>query len=335
MKPVFLPALVLPAALALCGCLSCSMDPAVVTLWGGDASPPSLETLSVLSATRIEISFSGPVEVAAARVRLDASGEELGATWSPSDSADAVYFDFAEPVTVGKRAVIDASVADGAGNTLSFAVPFTGYNERPARLSINEIRVDYSKPKAEYVEFLVLEAGNLSGIEIVNARNAKVPSVELPAVEVAAGEYVVWHLRSVDEGLVTELGAADESAGVDSNPSARDIWDTQTSAPLKATNVLLVRDRLNGALQDALLTAEASFADWPTEACRKAAEEAVAAGLWSAGASVSAAVPSDGTSPTRTLGKTVPAGSPGEGSAAVWAVCPTGKCSPGRDNWAP
>lgn len=315
MKHALLPLFLLAAAFSLCGCLSCSVNPDVVSLWGGDAAPPTLLSVTPVSSTRVEISFSGPVRVVEASER-----------WSPEESAETVFFDFDLPVPVGAVAVIDASVSDESGNTLSFAVPIRGYNDRPARLMINEIRTSYSKPKAEYVEFLVLEGGNLAGLQIVNARNEKDPVTELPAVEVSSGEYVVWHLRSVDEGLVTELGALDESSGVDSCPTALDIWDDQTSAPLKATNALLVRTRAGGSLQDALLTAESSFADWPNDACRTAAEEALNAGLWTGGSSVSDAVPSDGMSPTRTLGRKA------DGN---WAVCPTGKCSPGRENWQP
>ncbi len=315
MKRALLPLVPLFAAFSLCGCLSCSANPDVLALWGGDATPPTLLSVTPVSPFLVEISFSGPVTVV-----------EASAAWSPPDAAERVTFEFDRPVPVGAAAVIDASVIDSSGNTLSFAVPFSGYNDRPARLAINEVRVSYSKPKAEYIEFTVLESGNLAGIQIVNARNEKRPLVELPALEVSAGDMVVWHLRSVDEGLVTETRARDESSGVDSCPDAWDLWDDQTSAPLKPTNAILVRTRTGGTLQDALLSAETAAVDWPNEACRAAAREAFDSGLWPGGAGVAGAVLADGMSPTRTLGKT-PAG--------AWLVCPTGKCSPGRENWVP
>ncbi len=328
MKVPLAPCLALPCVLVLTGCLSCAVDAAVLSVWGSDAAPPTLLSVTPRSSTLVSVAFSGPVRV------LDASaasegGQDLGARWAEGETA-SVEFSLSSALPAGGRGLIEGTVADGAGSTLSFTVPFTGYNERPAVLRINEVRFDYSKPKVEFVEFLVLRGGNLGGITIENYRNAARPVTELPPCEVSAGDFVVWHLRSVEEGLVTELGAVDVSAGTDSNPQARDIWDDQTSAPLKGTNALLLRERRGGALQDALLAAETAFADWPSDAVSAAAREAETAGLWP-GSSLGSAVNTDGTSPTRTLGRI----SAGEGGAGEWAVCPTGKCSPGGANWVP
>ena len=102
---------------------------------------------------------------------------------------------------IGTHAVFSASVADSNGNSLSFSVPVTAFNDRVPKLRINEIRTVYSKPKVEYIELYALSDGNLSGVQVSCAMNTANPAYEFPAAEVRAGDYIVYHLRSVEEGL--------------------------------------------------------------------------------------------------------------------------------------
>ena len=336
------------ACLALSACSACLSDRAVVTLWGGDFAVPTIGEVRAVSPECVEAAFSAPVTAVRAEVVSGfpaglggppgggepADGGETEApipvSWESIPDGSGIRFTLARSPGPGVKAILSGTVRDANGDTLSFAAPFTGFNDRVPRLRISEIRTGYSKPKVEYIEIVALTAGNLGGVEIFNAMNGVVPVRELPAVEVKAGEYIVWHFRSVEEGLVNETGALNASGGTDSCPTALDFWDTQDRSPFKATNVIWLRERKGGAIMDALLCAESGKADWPTDAVRAAALEAVAAGAWRPGALIADAAPSDGMTPTRTLARD-PALTDTD-SAADWKLCAKGKCSPGKAN---
>jgi hypothetical protein len=324
------------AVLSSCAAIAgCSVVPESVSVWGGDVSAPELTAVTVEGEETLLVRFTAPVTVLDASVTVPSDGRRFPASWTALDGGKTASFAVAGTPGIGVRAFISGSVTDGTGSTLSFSVPYTGYNPRPASLVINEIRLEYDKPKVEYVELVVREAGNLGGVQILNSRNEKRSSYEFPAVEVAAGDFVVYHLRSVEEGLVNETGAIDVSAGKDSSPFARDFWDDQKSAPLKSDNAILVRERDGGRIMDALLFSVADSAAWPSDAVSLAAEEAVAAGQWKPGASVADSFrhAEKDPSPTRTLGRDEK--STDTDTAADWAFCKNGKCSPGKANPAP
>lgn len=322
---------------ALCaalGCTGCAMDPAVVSIWGGDLTVPKLVKFDVVSENELAAAFTAPVSVSRAGVVLPDSGSEsLPVSWQASPDGLQVAFSVADRLGIGTPAVFSAMVKDAHGNTLSFDIPYTGFNNRVPVMKINEIRTEYSKPKVEYVELYVLKGGNLSGVAIQNPMNAIKPVYEFPSVEVAAGEYIVYHLRSVEEGLVDETGAVDVSAGTDARSGARDFWDNLTKSPLKKTNALLLRERNGGSIMDAFLSAEADATVWPNDAVHLAAEEAFSSGAWKPGALVSDAFCSTGTTLTRTIGRNER--SADTDLAADWKICPTSKCSPGETNVVP
>lgn len=312
-------------------CSSCMMESELVSVWGGDIVVPKLVEVRTLTSREVEARFTVPVTVVSARVQIGTeSGAGIGTGWESAEEGLTARFLLEEGLGIGVTAILSVVVEDDGGNSLSFAAPFSGFNERPAGLRINEIRTEYDKPKVEYIEFIVTGAGNLAGLEIQNAINADFPYWEFPAAEVAKGDYVVWHLRSLEEGLVNETGETDASAGCDANPEARDFWDTQTKAPLKKNNVILLRERKGGKILDALLYIEAGKDTWPSDALSLAAGEAVAAGAWGPTALVTDAVVSTGTSPTRTIGRNER--SDDSNRASDWAICGTGKKSPGFVN---
>jgi len=329
--------LVFPAIIflaVLTACSSCDMDPEVVSIWGGDLSVPKLLGVETESPTTLLASFSAPVTILDSSVVVPDSGADSSrsARWECGGGENCVRFTLNEKLGIGTHAVLAAMVADSKGNSLSFSVPVTAFNDHVPKLRINEVRMAYSKPKVEYVELYALSDGNLSGVEISCAMDTADPAYEFPAAEVRAGDYIVYHLRSVEEGLVDETGALDASAGTDARPFARDFWNTLSKSPLKPTNVILVRARKGGKILDALLCAETGVADWP-DALRSAVDEAVASGAWKPGSSIQDATVSSGSTATRTIGRN--ALSDDTDTAADWSICATGKCSPGAVNKTP
>ena len=326
--------IVLIAALCswvLTACTSGAMENGVVSIWGGDVSLPKMISLIPISEHEISVSFTAPITVSrAAAILPDDPETEIPVTWKEVLASKDIVFLLGESVGIGNRAALSATVIDGRGNSLSFSMPFTGFNSRPPVLRINEVRTEYSKPKVEYIELFVVQEGNLGGVELTNAMNTVRPFYEFPAVEVLAGDFIVYHLRSVEEGLVDEIALRDESPGIDARSSARDFWDTLTSAPLKKTNVLLLKNRKGGQLLDALLLCEEGRTEWPNETVRLAAEEAALAGAWLPGPLVEDAFCSTGTTVTRTIGRN-PFSADTELSGD-WKISATSKCSPGATN---
>jgi len=318
----------------LSACSSCDMNPEVVSIWGGDMSVPKLRSVETESPTTLVTLFSSPVTILDASVILPDSGtgSSRTASWARGDDGNSVRFTLGEKLSIGTHAVLTATVADSKGNSLSFSVPVTGFNDRVPKLLINEIRTAYSKPKVEYIELYALSDGNLSGVEISCAMNTVDPPYEFPVAEVHAGDYIVYHLRSVEDGLVDETDAVNASAGTDARPFARDFWNTLSKSPLKPTNVIFLRERKGGKIVDALVCADAGIADWP-DALRTAVDEAVTSGAWQPGQLVADAVCSTGTTATRTIGRNPL--SADTDSAADWSICATGKCSPGAANKSP
>ncbi len=330
---------------------SCAMNPEIVTVFGGGISVPKLVSVETRGAREVRATFSRPVTVTGVSVIPGESavadeGGEVGsadpaddqpipitASWEEtSGTPGEIIFILDEAVAVGSKAFLSATVEDSGGNSLSFSVPFVGYNERPPRLLINEIRTDYSKPKVEFIELLALSDGNLAGVEISCAAWEPGDAWSFPAAEVRAGDYILYHLRSVEEGLANETGATDASGGAETRADARDFWDTRTSAPLKDTNVIAVRDRKGGTILDALVIAAPEKASWPAETMARAALDAVSAGAWKGDGSVLTAASALGMTPTRTLGRKPDA--PDTDTAVDWAVCAKGKASPGARNAA-
>jgi len=316
----------------------CSIDSAVVTLWGGSTSVPKLIKLEVISSSAVSVFFSEPVQVRSAEFRTATGSVDYNALveYIPADPASSAWHEVRFSLETGLRTggsyFLAGIVSGQAGNSLSFAVPFIGYNDRVPHLLLNEIRFDYSRPRVEFIELIALTAGNLAGVRLLNSANTKDPIYEFPPIEVAAGEFIVYHFRSLEEGLVNELGDdLSESAGLDASPTARDLWGTAVRAPLRKTNVILLEKRKGGAILDTFVGCEQDRTEWPTDLLAEAATRAVQEGAWGPDASIGSAVVTSGTSPTRTVGRTELSGDTDR--AVDWKIAPTRRASPGKVNF--
>jgi len=148
--------------------------------------------------------------------------------------------------------------------SLSAEVPLSA-NDLIPRIIINELRTEYSGStlRAEYIEFKVMSAGNLGGLQLFIMWDAKKPYIfDLPAVDVKAGEYVVFHLRTLESTSVNELGEdLSESTGTDSSPTARDLWVPDNKKWLHKTDIVYLQDA-NGRILDAVVLNETPGETW-------------------------------------------------------------------------
>ena len=170
------------------------------------------------------------------------------------------------------------------------------------------------------------------------------PFYEFPPVEVKAGEYIVLHMRSLEEGCVDETGAdLGLSKAVDALSSARDFWIPGSKKLLHNTNGLWLMDQDDGII-DALLLAETADLGGVTAALTKtfsaAAEFLGSKKAWLPRSgdiahegwipSASDAVITKGTSNTKTLCRDetmLP-----ERRVVNWYITATSSATPGKEN---
>jgi len=133
------------------------------------------------------------------------------------------------------------------------------------KLVINELRTEYSSTakRVEYIEFKVTKEGNLNGISVHIMYDAKNPFVyNFPAVNVALDEYITLHLRTIENDCIDELGDnLSLSGGVESCPTARDLWVEGSEKYLHKTDIVFLQDA-SGNIIDAIVMNEKPSETW-------------------------------------------------------------------------
>jgi len=299
---------------------ACSTEAALQGLLGTSAVSPVFLGCKTSAEGEVEFLFSREVKVSSLYFDPPLETEVVR-------QGEAVTIRFRSTLPGGSKIAADLLVEDKAKNTLNVLVNFRTRNDRMPDLLINEIRTAYSKPKVEFVEIRTLTAGNLGGMRLFAAYESEAPIFEFPSVEVKAGEYIVVHTRSIEEGLVDETGTKlGESGGTEASANARDFW-IPGSVLLHSTNAIYLMDQddkvLNGVT---LFGSKYKWTDRVAEAAQFLADQ----NAWK-GASPEDAVDSDGNTATRTICRTTGANT---NSAANWYITATSSATPGGANSA-
>jgi len=181
----------------------------------------------------------------------------------------------------GQRLMAGILAEDERGNIIDIQIPILFKNIWFPALLINELRTEFSKLNAEYIEFKMISAGNLGGLRVFAAwLNKNSMIYEFPPVEVEAGEYVVLHLRKLEESCRDELGInLDESGGTYSCPTARDLWIPGSSKLLHKTDAVYVMDQDDQVL-DAVMLSETPDSSWNKSYFEEAAMFLFEQGAW-------------------------------------------------------
>ncbi len=307
---------------------SCSTGEVAAQILGTSSAAPVFLACRAVSGTEIDFEFSLPVKVVSLSFSPSIAVESI-------DEGSIVRVNFAAGLEPGERLTADLLAEDENGNTINVLTPLRTRNERLPRLLISELRTEYSKPKAEFVEFKILEAGNLGAAQVFIAGNSKKPFVyEFSPVEVAAGDYVVLHLRSTEETNRDEYGSnLSESGGVDSAPNARDFWVFGSEKLLRKTDAVYVLNQDDEVI-DAVLLAENPASFWSKDYLANAADFLYQKGAWkTAGETMPEpkdAVITGKTTLTRSICRDETAAD--TDSPDNWYITVTGGATPGKPN---
>lgn len=277
--------------------ISCKITATGIEIVGGDYTAPVLNNVTVLNERSLVLDFSEKVYVKQAVVSPIIPGisdsDEASKTLSLSKSINAalggansiqtktsysddeksVIFDFSEPTIIGQEYELFGLVEDSIGNSLTFSVPFSGFNSAVSKIIMTELhtgmasqlKVEKEKNirRLEYVEFLALSDGNLAGLEFCSGYAGETKKYEFPAIEVHKGEIFILHLRNWGEGCISEENNNLEEAFSSYTGSYRDLWTSQTTKCIgDTTDILIVRNSNTGIVQDCVMYRAAEIEEW-------------------------------------------------------------------------
>ena len=278
--------------------IGCKVTTEGIKILEGDYSPPLLQRFAVLDEASIEMTFSENVSLSGCVVSpvlpglSDSDEHSTDGTLASALSAAAglngsipvnsvnteknvVLLNLEQSTEIGKKYELYGVVKDEYGNSLTFCIPFTGFNARQAKIVMTEIQSESissqrSQEKVagiyrnEFIEFLSLTDGNLAGLELCSAYDGEEKKYSFPAVEVKAGEVFVVHLRNRGNGCISELTEnLSEATSSYTSPEIRDLWTDQTATALgNKTDIIFVRDSASEKILDALMYRAENVEEW-------------------------------------------------------------------------
>ncbi|WP_178843168.1 hypothetical protein [uncultured Treponema sp.] len=290
--------------------LACRLTEEGIEIVSAEMTVPKILSFSVEDNSNLVMVCSSPVSVERVRIKSE-DGEyvEENSAADYSQNGTQVNFLLKEPTKVGVNYVLTGLIKDSGGNELSFSLPFSGFNENPARLVLSEVRSKHSTSKGvlkkcEFVEVYVLKGGSTAGLEIVAGSDGDAKKYVFPDINVKTGEFITVHFRTVGDGdCIDELGANLElSTGTDSSP-ARDLWVEGTETRISDSDVVVIRDSCRNLILDGVLFSAEGKQSWYYAGQKALALEAFETGVWKGGWEPKDAVAADGISLTRTISR--------------------------------
>ena len=259
---IVMPALVLSACVVFAVApLSCKVRAEGISLLSEGCSAPALVDFSVCGSDSLSLSFDRDVRVLHALVSA-ADGDCIDVSVPSAGGRDAVLA-LSPRTKLGVAYTLTGDVLDEEGNTLTFGIAFSGYNDAMPRLLLAEVRNAYASKKNhyEFVRLLCVTGGNLAGYELLSAGDGEQKKYVFPPIEVAAGDFITVHLRMMkdsdgaycQEGMVDEVrGDRNASFAADSSADAWDLWVDNQKSRLAPSDILVLRNAATGAVVDAL-----------------------------------------------------------------------------------
>lgn len=280
---VFISALVLVAVMPV----SCKGPVEGLVFLEGDFESPKISGVKVKSSNLVEINFTEAVGISNLSVVQDDLTEvNISCEMEGGYEKDGIWYGTnlkiktTEEMKVGEPYEIDGLCTDQNGNSLTFSIPFIGYNSRVPEIVISEVRNAYGwstaggekRRRGEYIELYALTDGNLSGVKILSANDGDKTSFVLPSCEVKKGEYITVHMRRFnDEDLISgevianELGENLELSSTKDSSASRDIWNTNYNACFATSDIIILQRVSDEKVLDCIEYALSETKDWPSE----------------------------------------------------------------------
>ncbi|MDR2149933.1 MAG: hypothetical protein LBO67_03790 [Spirochaetaceae bacterium] len=318
------------ALYTVCSCSSGRTVTEVLGSIGLSSQVPLFLDSKAVSATKLNFQFSLPVKVLTVNVEPNYAVESV-------KEGEIIEVNFVEALPEGERLIVDVVVEDDQKNTLNVVVPIRARNDQIPAFTITEVRTEYSKPKVEFIEIKTKSSGNLGALRLFAAvHSMEKPLFEFPPVEVSAGEYIVVHLRSLEEGLVNETGADRNAAkGTEALDDVRDFWVPGKTKALRKTDAIFFMDQ-NNKIIDAVLLSETAGTSWAKAQMNTAAELFAQQGAWlGSGGYGKIPIPNDAlisksTTTTRSICRDETKSDTNR--AADWYITKSSNATPGKAN---
>jgi hypothetical protein len=319
---------------------SCSTgDTAGVSrMLGGSSQALAFLNCKAVSENEIEFTFSKAVTVTSVNFN-----PELQIASIENGSAVKVRLEEKE-TTPGRQITADLLAKDEKKNSINVIVPFRSRNNRMPDLVINEICTENgnsTNKRTEFIELKMKSDGNLGAMRVViigNSTASRHTVYEFTPCEVKNGDYVVIHLRTLEESCKNEYkGDIKESGGVNSSPLAWDFWMPENTKWIqKAATAVYVLDQDDNVLDAVMIseTPETPDSEWKKDYFAEAAEFLFQQGAWKSKdgqiCSPADAVISAGATNTRTICRNENAED--TNTAADWYITADRSATPGGRN---
>ena len=246
---------------------------------------------------------------------------------------------FASDQSPGADYALAGEVDDKDGNRTRFFLKFSGWNDRAPHLLISEMQTgknaSKTKPHRDFIEFEVLEDGNVGGEEVSWASSIKSATYRFPGIEVRNGDFLVLHLAP--EGLpeeVDELGGdLSASGGVDATSTGRDLWCSTMPLPDESGAVSLSLRPGEPPIDGLFYASEDKSGTLSSDKLETILSSLAAAGAWPLSSSAKPAW-EDGFKWKSSTARSICRSGPGKGPG-YWYVTATGGQTPGAANSIP
>lgn len=264
--------------------LSCKITAEGVAFVTGDYVAPKLEEYGLIDGNHIFISFSENVNLEG--IVISKKNDTYGTVSENSSNLmrrnkitsgekEGEYIvELGETAAVGEEYVMGGIVEDKVGNTLTFSLPFVGYNPNIPDVIITEffnesttLSTKTNRCRNEYVKLLALEDGNLFGLSVGSASWPNNDAYYFPPINVKKGEEFIVHFNIKGEGCVSETGddldLADELTAIN---GVRDLWFNNTKSVFgNTTDVIFVKNNQTGLLVDGFPYFDNEKTEWNSE----------------------------------------------------------------------
>lgn len=298
-------ALMLTMIVCLCTMsASCKIQPEGITILESDYSTPKLQNIRLTGPTQLYLEFDKEITLKNLEITSENHPNDKTSVDISIFGKNTVFFiDCGREFSILDNYQFFGVVEDEKYNSLTFSSVLQGFNANIPKLKISELRSYYQKPKLEFVEFFAESDGNLAGMVLEVFYKTEAVEFVFPPVEVKQGDFFVVHGRKMDETCINESNNLEEATYKDAVPEVLDFWLDSDAKVIGNSGVILLRERKNGDLCDALLYTEPDKTDWANNSVKEAAVLAVDSGVWVGSSSVEDAAINKKPSGTRSLSR--------------------------------